>query len=248
MLERERCSGRTCDGARSIHDLTDRSDTELHAELVGVDERIERASVADVERDLPDPTDGDIEVERSSERRDARESDLTDTSIDDLDARLDEPAWRLDAHRGPRIRRVISGDGLDDAFLDRVATQRDRRVPTHRRVPLVVGEQHGEIDVRQVRFDEPDPVHVVVTARLGHQPASECVEMLACVATLLEDGGTEHGRQPVHDDAHRLAARMHLDGPDRWLGRHARLRVGLGGSGTDPGNSCGMSCQDSTVP
>jgi hypothetical protein len=81
-------------------------------------------------------------------------------------------------------------------------------------IALVVDEQHGEIGAGQVGLHLKHAIHVVMAARLEHQKFAVTVEMLAGVAAFGEDRGARNLRIAGNDNAHRLAARMHLDSFD----------------------------------
>jgi hypothetical protein len=72
------------------------------------------------------------------------------------------------------------------AAIDGPARQRDRGVATHRRVAFVVHEQHGEICVGMVGFDQQCAVHAVMAARLQHQAAPQVVEAFLRFASLVQ--------------------------------------------------------------
>ena len=85
----------------------------------------------------------------------------------------------------------------------------------HGGVALVVHEEHGHVGLAEIGLDRDHAVHVVMAARLEDEHAAEMVEPLARVAALLEDRLALHVRIAGADDAHGLAARVHLDGLDR---------------------------------
>ena len=65
----------------------------------------------------------------------------------------------------------------DQPLVDGVAAERDHGVAAHRRIALIVHEQHGEIGAGKVRLDQQRAVHVVVAARLEDQQRLQMIEV-----------------------------------------------------------------------
>ena len=202
-------------GIGTLDERRDGCDVELDVERSGCHDRVKRTAVRDIARHLTEVRDIDRQVEHGGERRDAREAHLADAPIGHVDADVDAAARGLEQHRhlgGLPWRRVGYGD---DALLDGVATERDRRMTAHRAEALVVEEEDREVRAGQIRLDRPDAVHVGMATRLRHERAPQMVEMRLRGAALLEDGRTRDRGQPVDDDPDRLTSGMELDGADR---------------------------------
>ena len=75
-------------------------------------------------------------------------------------------------------------------------------------------EQDAEIGVGQIRGDQQRAVHVGMPARLGHQHPAQMVQPVARIPPLLQQRGALERRVAAGDDAHGLAASVHLDGRD----------------------------------
>ena len=101
-------------------------------------------------------------------------------------------------------------------------------------VALVVREQYREVGLRVVGLGGQHAVHAVVAARLVHQAGAQVVQALARIAPLVEQGAALERGKAVDDEAHRLAAAVHLDGADgprRGHGRAAYCAAAAAGLG-----------------
>jgi hypothetical protein len=94
---------------------------------------------------------------------------------------------------------------------DRPAAESDRRVPAHGAEAGVVHEQRAELGGWGGRHHEC-AVHLGVSAGLQHEAAAVKVEPGRRVVALVEDGGPVGLGEALHDQAHRFAAGVHLDG------------------------------------
>jgi hypothetical protein len=99
-------------------------------------------------------------------------------------------------------------------------------VPAHRRVALVVQEQHAHVAVRRDRLGKDAAVHIGVTARLPHEGPAEIVLGLTREFPLREDRVAWDVRPAGSDDTQRLARGVSVDRLDaRPVGGRVELRL-----------------------
>ena len=177
-------------------------------------EGVEGTAVADVHLDGADTRHLDLGAEERREGSHTLEVHQTRTDPPHPHVRGDEAARTLHAHGRARLA------GGHQTLVHRPPRHRDRGVPAHRGVALVVAEEHREIGVGVVRLHRNHAVHVVVAPRLMHQEATQVIEVLARVPPLVEDRRTRNVRVAGGHDPDGLAAGVHLAGAD--FGRESR--------------------------
>ena len=118
----------------------------------------------------------------------------------------------------------------EQAFFDEGSGDRDRAVPAHRAVALVVHEQQADVGVVPVWAEENRPVHIRMAARLEHGCSPDVICVLENPAAALEHGQVRHFREAGSDHAQRFAGAMkveHLDGQPGGAAGQGRAIGGL---------------------
>jgi len=186
---------------------------DVEAETRCRNESIEGAAVADIGRKRAIARNIDGGIQREGE---GRHTGKFDRSVFRY-LRFHQAAGALDGNL------AFAGGPGHAAAVDRPAAERYHRVAAHGGIALVVDEQHGQIGARQIGFHQQHAIHVIMTARLEHQEAAQMVQMFTGMAALGQQRGTGNRRIPRYDEAHRLAAGVHLDGSD--FEAHVRLQA-----------------------
>ncbi len=175
-------------------------------EVGGIGKGVERAAVADVDRHISVTRDVDSLIEVGREGRDAGEAGGARLTVTNIDGDLDEAGGHLQPEPGLGLLRG------NEPAVHGPAGYGNRGVPAHRRIALVVSEEHANRSIRVVGLDGNDAVHVRMPARLEHQHAAQLVVIPEGLAALVEDRATAEIGVPLDHDPHRLATGVHLDG------------------------------------
>ena len=192
-----------------LHQIPDRRSAHVEPETRRIGHRVEGSPITDIVGDRTITLYFHLMVKGERKGAHALESNPSDDAIRHLDENVDRTARTLDDDLGLRF------DLGNQLTVHRVPSQGDRGVPAHRRVPLVVHEQHRQVGLGQVGLDRDDPVHVEVAPRLVHERAAEMIEVLAHVAALVQDGVSEYRWVTGLHDTDRLTPGVHLGGGDR---------------------------------
>ena len=181
---------------------TDRRGGDVEAKTRRRQDGVERAAVADVAADAFPAGELDLRVERGGEGRHAVEGDVGTMICDVHD---DGAAGALHNELGVP---VVQGNA---AGPSRPAAESERGVTAHGAEPGVVHEQHAECGGRSRRDDE-GAVHLGVAARFQHEAPAVQVEPCGGIVPSLQHRAATRLGETFEDEAHRLAACVHLDG------------------------------------
>src|SRR5207342_3059890 len=109
---------------------------------------------------------------------------------------------------------VLTVRTRDDSLVERPRHERDRAMPTGRRVAGVMEEDDAEVCACVVRLDDEAAVHVRMPARLVDEEAPPVVEPVVRISALVEDRGAAWRLDSLRDDPEGLPRCVVVDRSD----------------------------------
>ena len=175
---------------------------------LGLDDGVEIAAIGDVDGERPGLRPKfrkvDLQPGRMQERRHIGDAHALDMLASHFIGRIDPAGRGIEAQR--------SGLGRpDQAAFQRHGDGADGAMAAHRQAAAGLDEQDAEVAVVARRRHQDAARHLVVAARLEHQPGADPVERGQEMLPPRAHRRPGQRRRPARHHAHRVAAGMRVD-------------------------------------
>ena len=180
-------------------------------ELGGLGDHVEHAAVGHIDGGRAQVRHLDHRVQVRGERGHVAEGDLFDLAALARRADADQPGGRFERELGHRL------DHRDHAGLQQHRRHADRVGARHAGVLDLLHDHEARVRLRPGRRQDHVAAERGIAARLAQHQLAQPVAVIAQVAHLVVHRRAGHVEHPADDHPARLAARVGVDGLDRFL-------------------------------